>query len=570
MTISHHENVIYKTRKQKSRNMKIKAAVFSSILSLFASCCFILAVSCTHAPMQLGGGGSDTEISGRIVTSSGNGNAGAVIYLVDESYSPPFDGALPVTRTDTTDSAGRYQFDSLSPGAYNIVAVKDNDKILVNSIVIDSEKKDISDEILKKTATVLLVTPDSLLNKTGFILAPGTLISKVFDGTSVNVEFDSIPQGTLKKIVFKKTKNDAEIVLFRNVIIDTSDTLTLSPWASWSHSAEITINTAQSGAGVGGNVLNFPVLVRLDSTNFAFSQAGRNGEDLRFVRQDNSSLSFEIEYWDSATASASVWVKVDTVYGNNSSQNFRMLWGNSNASSIFASKKVFDTAAGFAGVWHLGESGGTIQNNATYNLFSGTPVEMDGACDVAGIIGRAQDFDGSSQCITILNARNSVLDVQTDSFYTVSVWVYARTINSGLHVIMSKGSAQYGFMINKANKWEFYGGLNGYGVDTTTTAPATLETWTLLTGVRNGMKQYLYVNGVAMDSVQTAAGTSAGISDNFYDLVIGRQSDDESQWFDGIIDEARVLKRAQTADWIKLCYMNQKSDQNMIQVLKKH
>ncbi|HAJ80007.1 MAG TPA: hypothetical protein DCO75_09580, partial [Fibrobacteres bacterium] len=486
------------------------------------------------------------------------------------SYSPPFDGALSATRTDTTDSAGRYQFDSLSPGAYNIVAVKNNDKILVNSIVIDSGKKEISDEVLKKTATVLLVTPDSLLDKTGFILAPGTLISKVFDGTSVNVEFDSIPQGTLKKIVFRKTKSDAEIVLFRNVIIDTSDTIMLSPWASWSHSAEITINTAQSGAGVGGNVLNFPVLVRLDSTNFAFRQARRNGEDLRFVKQDNSSLAFEIEYWDSATASASVWVKVDTVYGNNSSQNFRMLWGNSNASSILASKKVFDTAAGFAGVWHLDESGGTTQNDATYNLFSGTPVEMDGACDVTGIIGRAQDFDGSSQCITVLNARNSVLDVQLDSFYTVSVWVYARTINSGLHVILSKGSAQYGFMINKANKWEFYAGLSGYGVDTTTTADASVEKWTLLTGVRNGMKQYLYVNEELSDSTNSARGDIPTVSTHIYDLVIGRQSDDESQWFDGIIDEVRVQNRVQSPDWIKLCYMNQRSDQNMVQVLKKH
>jgi len=47
------------------------------------------------------------------------------------------------------------------------------------------------------------------------------------------------------------------------------------------------------------------------------------------------------------------------------------------------------------------------------------------------------------------------------------------------YTFLSKGSAQYGLMINKANRWEFYGGLAGYGVDTTTTAPATANAWTL-------------------------------------------------------------------------------------------
>jgi hypothetical protein len=64
-----------------------------------------------------------------------------------------------------------------------------------------------------------------------------------------------------------------------------------------------------------------------------------------------------------------------------------------------------------------------------------------------------------------------------------------------------------------------------------------------------------------------AAGTSPGISNNFYDLVIGRQSDDQSQWFDGIIDESRVEGIARSAGWNKLCYQNQRSDQVLVQVV---
>jgi biopolymer transport protein ExbB len=341
----------------------------------------------------------------------------------------------------------------------------------------------------------------------------------------------------------------------------------LTQWAAWTHSAKVTLNTTASGANISQIIVDFPVLVRLNSVNFNFSQARTNGEDMRFIKQDNSALAFEIEYWDSASAIAIIWVKIDTVYGNNSSQYFAMLWGNPSAKTKSNPAAVFDTSKGFQGVWHLGESGGTTQKDATYNKYIGTPEAMTGSSDVMGIIARAQDFDGSSQCISVLNARNSRLDVQTDSFYTVSSWVFARTLNNGLHVFLSKGSAQYGLMINKANRWEFYGGLVGYGVDTTTTAPATANAWTLVTGVRNGMKQYLYINGVLADSTLLAAGTSPGISNNFYDLVIGRQSDDQSQWFDGIIDESRVEGIARSAGWNKLCYQNQRSDQVLVQVV---
>ena len=81
------------------------------------------------------------------------------------------------------------------------------------------------------------------------------------------------------------------------------------------------------------------------------------------------------------------------------------------------------------------------------------------------------------------------------------------------------------------------------------------------------MKQYLYVNGMAVDSTLSAEGANPNISSNFYDLVIGRQSDDQSEWFDGIVDEARVENNARSPEWIRLCYQNQRSDQIMVQVV---
>ena len=139
--------------------------------------------------------------------------------------------------------------------------------------------------------------------------------------------------------------------------------------------------------------------------------------------------------------------------------------------------------------------------------------------------------------------------------------------NQSPQVFLSKGSAQYGLMINAANRWEFYGGQAGYGVDTTTSTPAAANVWTLVTGVRSGMKHIPDVNGVVADSTPSAAGADSSISNNFYDFVIGRQSDNQSQWFDGIIDEVRVENQARSAGWNYLCYQNQRSDQIMVQVI---
>jgi len=52
--------------------------------------------------------------------------------------------------------------------------------------------------------------------------------------------------------------------------------------AEWPYAKQLYLNTSASGANVPGTVENFPVLVRLNSGNFDFSQAQKNGNDIRF------------------------------------------------------------------------------------------------------------------------------------------------------------------------------------------------------------------------------------------------------------------------------------------------
>src|SRR5690606_13413644 len=111
-------------------------------------------------------------------------------------------------------------------------------------------------------------------------------------------------------------------------------------------------NTTASGANVAGEVRNFPVLIRLGSAESTIlSEAKAGGADIRFARGDIA-LPYEIESW--STTAAAIWVKVDTIKGNNATQKITMYWGKNDANSESNGPAVFDSANGFVAVWHMG------------------------------------------------------------------------------------------------------------------------------------------------------------------------------------------------------------------------
>jgi len=80
--------------------------------------------------------------------------------------------------------------------------------------------------------------------------------------------------------------------------------------------------------------------------------------------------------------------------------------------------------------------------------------------------------------------------------------------------------------------------------------------------------QYLYVNGNCVDSSITLFALKASDSlrqrDETNNFTIGKLPALQSYFFAGIIDEVRVSSRALSADWIRLCYMNQRMDDQLV------
>jgi len=117
------------------------------------------------------------------------------------------------------------------------------------------------------------------------------------------------------------------------------DTLT-----TWLYNTSITLNGSSSGANISTTQYNFPVLIRLTSSNAAavFAEAQSNGGDLRFSRAaDTGQIPYELNYYNPATQQAFIWVKADSVTPSATPQTIRMWWGKSAATTVRL-QKVLD------------------------------------------------------------------------------------------------------------------------------------------------------------------------------------------------------------------------------------
>jgi hypothetical protein len=484
-------------------------------------------------------------------------------------------GAIGDSLIDTTDENGGYVFKGVKPGSYNVLAVHlaRRTRLLITGIEVAlADTTPVPSGVLLEPGAIRLRAAGGIpLDGYGYI--PGTDIAAFPANGGGEVVLDSVPAGMVPEVRFVAA-GDSAAVTRSNVLVKPGDTVTIAN-LFWKYAQQVCLNTSTSGANVEGDALDFPVLIRLNSSNFDFNQALADGADIRFTKTDNTFLPCEIERWDAANRKAEVWVKVDTVHGNDSAQTIMMYWGNAAAANASNSAAVFDTANGFQGVWHLSEAGSAFAFDATVNHYDGTPYGMSETSATAGTIGKARHFDGVSSYITMPNTANSKLNFTQDGYYTVSAWVFADTLDNFSHLIVSKGYEQYYLRITSWNspspQWEFVE-FNETTKWETSTFPATGRQWTLLTGVRQGSRQFLYCNGVLVDS--TIEAWSNVVSRNTAnDLSIGKFLQQVNvpipgegyDFFKGAIDEVRILSTAQNQDWVRLCYMNQRSDDRLVQ-----
>jgi hypothetical protein len=475
--------------------------------------------------------------------------------------------------TDTTTAAGAYWIAVPGKNTYNLQAqhCAHGSSALISGVsVFNTDTISVPAARLARSGALRVSLPDSMNAFDAYVYIPGTTLFAPLHSGSVLIP--EVPAGFIPAVYYARMSSSGLTVIRTNITVASNDTAAIFDNSVWTYSRQLFLNTTSSGANVSGNVPDFPLLVRLTGSTFSFSQTKKSGADLRFTASNGSPLAFEIEQWDSANAQAAVWVRLDTIYGNNSTQYITMCWGNPDAAAASNSAAVFDTAAGYQGVWHLGEGGDAMATDATANRYDGTPYGMSAASAVAGAIGSCRSFDGITSSIIMLNTARGMLDFSPASAYTVSAWVYVASQNNSFGVIAGKGHGQYYVRMKNSSSaavWEISDYHENVGwQQVRDTLPPQTGAWKYVTAVHTGSTQKFYMDGNITDSLVRLDARNLVSADRSQDVALGAfvqyVANEGFCFFNGRIDEVRMASAAHSPDFIRLCYMNQKAADRLI------
>jgi hypothetical protein len=468
---------------------------------------------------------------------------------------------------DITDENGTYIFDSVEPGNYNIQSFDSNkcSGTLHFGISLAHDTMTVKPDTLSNFGSLECTFPGLLPDSNAYAYIPGTtLFSFVQNGHAL---IDSIPAGLIHSVQFaNKVDSSKNHLIEANVKIIPATTVNIQDLASYKYTKKLFLNTTSSGADIAATVTSFPVLVRLSSNNFNFNQTKKDGSDVLFTKPNGTPLSYEIERWDLTAQKAEVWVNVDTIYGNDSTHYIFMCWGNPDADVVSKSAAVFDTANEFIGVWHMSDepsSGIASVKDQTINAHDAIPSgSMSAANAIDGVIGKALSFNGIDD---YLNAGN----ISIPANYSIGLWVLLDTIGNYQRFIFKDSSYTLWYdkdsvsvrMEHMGTTTLWHGLLQNGG----TRVPMTTGNWQFLTSTYDGHTIRLYKNGseVSRSNVITEPPKA-----NQNPLFIGRSTifgSEKASLVNGIMDEIRIEGTARSTDWIRLCYMNQRIDDKLIQ-----
>jgi hypothetical protein len=510
--------------------------------------------------------------------------------IADSALADAIKGSLRLW-SDTTDSMGIYNLIGLDTSLFNVwgVNAKDGNRFLIRDQKPDTlRNKTPVNSTLENFGALSILIQDSLPTTKAYVYLEGTplendlhsLVSEV--GT---VLLDSVASGLTPKLYHKvRGPLGVRTLLAENIMVRPGDTVPVGIFRSWQYSKRVFINTSVNGSVIAKTVKEFPLLVRLDKTNFNFSQAQLDGGDLRFSRKDGKPLAFEMEVWDKSLSQGLVWVKLDSILGADSAQFIRMYWGRPDALPASKGAEVFTSQANYAGVWHYQTLGA-----GSPPLGAGSPPEIADA-SAAGNTGYVNDYPGGVFSVGAVignglkqnglpNELYSTKTYTNPGYVTLSLWFRTTTDSGGLLIGFNRLQKRVDSASERDRQiWmDSTGRINfgvveelkpGYQKHVISSAVSYNDgKWHNVVGMisSEGMALYLDNQKVATDTTATSGQNYTGYwrvgsTYRLFDWVPALYA-----WhFQGEFDEVRVALQPFTEDWLKLSFENQKPSSTMI------
>ncbi len=560
------------------------------VLSMFRALAVGLALAClwhcSNRPTEVAGGGGGSEavaLVGTVTNPDGSAAANALVRLRPKHFlsdtaaiggGSETAGMTASIRNVRTDAAGAFRMDSVKRGEY-FVEISDSAGrgVLLPAVIAgDKDQVGLAKASLKPTGSVTgaIVPPEGFAGRT-WVQVYGLERQVKADSATGSFRVDGMPGGTYTlRAVYSAPAVDAREIDSVSAVPDSITdigALRLASfenenYAAWPGSKRLYLNTTAAGANVPGSVDDFPVLVRLDASNFNFAES--NGNDIRFSDAQGKRLRYEIERWDSEAGRAEIWVRVDRVQGNANAQFLTLHWGVPKAESFSDGRQVFNAGTGFAGVWHLGEYAADTTTSDLYQDAVGYDPASDrtASADRGGVAGHGAGFGGTDYIAA------PVADplLQPNALITVSAWM--RGTRSGLlgGTLATMGDS-YNLRVNPngTGRFSIFNGDAPLGVESAKGAMSLLDSaWHHLAGVYDGSTLSLYIDGKPAGKASAKGAIDYRYSPAF---VMGKHGNRKTGYeFLGSLDEVEVSGEvARSADWIKLAYENQREGAKLVE-----
>jgi len=322
-------------------------------------------------------------------------------------------------------------------------------------------------------------------------------------------------------------------------------------WGAWLGNYAYRIQLTLLHTQVTADQTDFPVLISEANLPAGFfthvAKSTVANIDIAFTDSSGTELSREVVVFTKSPQALEAWVKVPAL-SSSVDTTIYMYYGDATASH---SNDTDTWSNGFAGVWHMQEATGNL-NDSTVNGNDGT-TNGNLPNPVNAKIKKGQSMDGTTGYADC--GASGTLNIKGNNSITIETWVNFSNINAGNYVdFFCKGDRQWSLQKDGPSDYvKFFIYDTTWQVAQSATKPST-STWYHYVGRYDfsSKEVALFINGV-----KTATGSATTINDDGYNVCIGQNAQSTNRYIHGTMDEARIQNVARSDSWIATNYNNE-------------